>query len=435
MQSTQTEMDFSRRKSWWIAIVAGMASYLDAAAIVSTGTALVIFQSSMGLEAGQVGQLSALLTIMIAVGALIGGRLGDRFGRRHVFMVTMTVVALGALLLVFAASPLMVYIGVPLLGLATGADLPVSMSMIAESAPADSRGKMVTFSHVLWMVGILAVELIGIFFGDLGALTAQILYGHIFVIAVIVMALRFTLPESPAWTRAHTAAELTGEDINKEALRKVFSKRYLVPLIATGLFYSIANIAANTNGQFGTYLYVNVAGVSISTASTVSLIAFFVSFLGLFVLLRFVDTKWRMVLFAVCSVFTIVAFVIPALAGVTFTTLIIMAMLYSVGGAVSGEPMYKVWTQELFPTSIRSTAQGITIAATRVVAAAVALFTPSIINGGPQALFLFLTGCVAVAAAIGIFWLARIPKPADAAMNESGTENAAVAAEPEREAA
>ena len=36
--------------AWWIAIVSGMASYIDAAAIVSFGTAIVIYQAALGLN-------------------------------------------------------------------------------------------------------------------------------------------------------------------------------------------------------------------------------------------------------------------------------------------------------------------------------------------------------------------------------------------------
>ena len=59
----------------------------------------------------------------------------------------------------------------------------------------------------------------------------------------------------------------------------------------------------------------------------------------------------------------------PLVFGVTAVTLVVMGVLGALGGAIAGEPMYKIWSQELFPTSHRSTAQGITIAFARLVAA------------------------------------------------------------------
>ncbi|MDQ0679665.1 inositol transporter-like SP family MFS transporter [Arthrobacter pascens] len=398
----------SVRKAWWIASVAGMASYLDAGAIVTTGIALVLFQEPFGITPGQIGQLSALLTVMIAVGALIGGRLGDKYGRRRVFSVTMVLFALGALLLTLAPGVGILYLGVILIGFAAGADLPVSIAMIAESAPGGKQGKMVAFSHVLWMAGVLVVQLLAIFVGGMGVTGARILYGHLFVLAVVVLILRAFLPESPAWAREQAA--VVAGTVDRVALRGLFSARYLGPLVGTGLFYALANIAANTGGQFGTYLYVNVAGASVSTAATIGFIAFTASFLATFALMRVVDTRYRMPVFIVCSVVCVVALAIPLVLGVAVPTLVAYGVLYGIAGIICGEPMYKVWSQELFPTQYRSSAQGITIAFTRVVAAVAALFTPAIIEYGPEVLFYFLIATTVVAALIGIFWVSRVPK-------------------------
>lgn len=101
---------------WHVAIVCGMASYIDAAAIVSSGIALVIYQQAIGLTNGQVGILSGLLTFCIAIGAITGGRLGDRLGRRHVFIATMAMVVLGAVLLVLAGTFTSLLLGTVLVG-------------------------------------------------------------------------------------------------------------------------------------------------------------------------------------------------------------------------------------------------------------------------------------------------------------------------------
>ena len=86
---------------WYIGVVSGMASYIDSAAIVSSGTALVIYQKTMGITALQIGILSGLLTLSIAAGAFGGGRLGDRIGRRNVFIITMAMIFIGTLALAF----------------------------------------------------------------------------------------------------------------------------------------------------------------------------------------------------------------------------------------------------------------------------------------------------------------------------------------------
>ncbi|WP_163167151.1 MFS transporter [Arthrobacter sp. Alg241-R88] len=395
------------RHGWRVAFASGLASYVDAGAIAGTGTALVILQGSLGLTPAQVGQLSALLTIMIAAGALVGGRLGDRFGRRRVFLVTLSVFVVAALALMLAPSVALLYIGLAVLGLAAGADLPVSMAMIAESAPEDKRGKMVTFTHVLWMAGILGVIIISIFFGNAGILGAQIIYGHLAAVALIAVALRWGIPESRLWKESQNSPA-DDERVDLRSLRALFSPKLFAPLAATGLFYALVNIAANTNGQFSTYLFVNVAGVDVATASMLGLGILLLSVAGLFVMMRIVDGSRRHRTFVLAAVLALVGLAVPLVFGVTAVTLVVMGVFGALGGAVAGEPMYKIWSQELFPTSHRSTAQGITIAFARLVAAGAALVTPLIIAAGPALLFLFLIITSGAAYLIGIFWIFRM---------------------------
>lgn len=140
---------------WWVAVVSGMASYIDSCAIISSGTALVIYQQTFGLDNGQFGLISAALTFCIAIGSILGGSLGDRFGRKPVFSVTMGMLIIGAVTMIFAQTFPLLLLGEILMGLGVGADLPVSLATIAEEAPDDKRGKMLLFSDILWVVGIV----------------------------------------------------------------------------------------------------------------------------------------------------------------------------------------------------------------------------------------------------------------------------------------
>ncbi|MFF1649152.1 MFS transporter [Streptomyces sp. NPDC058240] len=187
---------------WRTAVVAGMASYLDAGAIVTTGTALVLYAPHLGLNEAAIGRISALLTFCFALGALTGGRLGDRFGRRRVLTLTLLLFLLGTALLAGATGPAMLHAGVIVVGLAIGADLPVSLALIAEEAPPGRKGRMIALSGLLWAAGIVVATLFAIFVSPLGELGARLLYGQLLLVAVIVLALRTTLRESAEWTAA-----------------------------------------------------------------------------------------------------------------------------------------------------------------------------------------------------------------------------------------
>ena len=168
---------------WYIAVVAGMASYLDAATIVSTGNALVMYQKPLGVTGNQIGIISAALTLGIAVGAAVGGRLGDRFGRKPVFSVTMIGIVIAMLCNVFAPGFGFLLAGAIIGGVCTGADLPVSIATIAEAGNDSNRGKLVSFSQVLWMMGIIVPLALTSVIGDMGRLGGQIIFGTVAVIA------------------------------------------------------------------------------------------------------------------------------------------------------------------------------------------------------------------------------------------------------------
>jgi MFS transporter, SP family, inositol transporter len=59
-------------RPWKTAFLAGMASYLDAGAIVTTGIALVLYTHSLNLSNIDIGILSGLLTFCFAIGAIVG---------------------------------------------------------------------------------------------------------------------------------------------------------------------------------------------------------------------------------------------------------------------------------------------------------------------------------------------------------------------------
>lgn len=385
-----------------------MASYMDAGAIVTTGTALVLYREEFGFTEFQYGQLSALLTAMIAVGALIGGPLADRFGRRRVFTVTLIVYIIAAAILVFAQDTSWLYLGILLLGFSSGADLPPSLAMIAESAPEGEEGKFVTLSHALWMIVIPIVNVFGILVGGMGTDGARIMYGHLLVVAVVVLILRWRLPESRMWKSQKAAAD-TGA-IDMVSVKALFGRTYIWALIGVSLFYGIQNVAANTNGQFAIYLFEDVGGASVTEASTLNLIAVLIGLGGTFLVMRFADTRWRMPLFALGTLLAMAAWVLPAVLGVTAMTIFLMAALFWFAQQPSGEPMFKIWSQEIFPTQHRGAAQGIAIAFTRALAAGAALLTPYLLSFSITAFFLTIAAVLGTAGLIGWFWVSRMPQ-------------------------
>ena len=379
---------------WWITIVCGMASYIDACAIIGSGIALVIYQHSIGITSEQISILSSALILCIAFGALIGGRLGDRYGRRSVFIVTMVMILAGSAMLTLMSLFDWLLFGTILVGLGAGADLPVSLASIAEVATNENRGKLLGFSQIMWILGILGALLCASVVGDLGRTGGQIMYGQVGVIAFITMILRIGIPESEKWKTAHTDL-LSGSntfEARRSSIKDLLKKPFLKPFIALLVFYPLTNLGANTNGQFGTYLWVNVAGKGVEFASRINLISLFISFIWSYWFMRISDTPKRFFYFKLGAGAMILMYLIPALFGFTTLTLIISGLLGGIGLGFAFEAIMKLWTQESFSTLLRTTAQGSIIFAARILAAALAIITPQMMDSCPRTLYFMLTG-------------------------------------------
>ncbi|HEU4746131.1 MAG TPA: MFS transporter [Anaerolineales bacterium] len=387
-----------------------MASYVDGGAIVATGTALVLYQSTLDLNEVAIGILSGLLTLFFALGAVVGGRFGDLFGRRRVFTVSLVLYAVGITALMLAVYPAMLYIGVVLTGIAIGADLPVSLALIAEEAPEGMKGRLVAFSGFLWFIGIIVTSILTAIVGPLGDLGGRILYAHLLVVAVVVLVLQLGLPESREWAAAQRAKATGHDEIRFSDIPQMFAPPLLFTILALGLYIGVWELTANTFSQFGTFIWVNLAGGTVQGQALIGLGLLPIGIGAALIFMRIVDRPSRRHWFIIGTSCYIVAFAIPAVAGVNIPTLIALQLLFSIGASFSGTTIYKVWSQELVPTLLRSTAQGLTIAFARLVAALFAFLTPTLLMANSSLAFGLLFAFAVISAAIGLFWVPQLPR-------------------------
>ncbi|HEX7380576.1 MAG TPA: MFS transporter [Nevskiaceae bacterium] len=114
-----------------------------------------------GITTRELSWLGSIGFIGMALGAACGGLLADRFGRRHVFALTLLIygVATGASALAGSLTILLLFRFI--VGLGLGAELPVASTLVSEFAPARIRGRMVVVLEAFWAVGWFAAALIG----------------------------------------------------------------------------------------------------------------------------------------------------------------------------------------------------------------------------------------------------------------------------------
>lgn len=104
------------------------------------------------LEEGAIG---GTLLIGAALGALFGGRLSDRYGRRHNITLLAIIFLVGALGTTFAPNVWVMYPFRVILGLAVGGASATVPVYLAETAPKRIRGSIVAIDQLMIVTGQL----------------------------------------------------------------------------------------------------------------------------------------------------------------------------------------------------------------------------------------------------------------------------------------
>ncbi len=154
----------------------------------------------------EITSVTVAITLTLAlrpVGALIFGRLADRFGRRPVLMANIVLFSLLDLASGFATSLTMLLVMRSLFGVAMGGEWGVGSALTMESIPPKSRGIMPGILQAGYPSGYLLASIV------FGLLHDSIGWRGMFMIgvlpALLVLFIRRNVPESPAWERGRSA--------------------------------------------------------------------------------------------------------------------------------------------------------------------------------------------------------------------------------------
>ena len=120
-----------------LAIAAGLGSVLGSGIIVGMSATITVWQVGLHMTNNQVGVISGALTFAIAIGSLLAGQITKIFGLAKSFNWMDFIYAVGALICVFAPNYFTLLVGAIVTGFASGADLPISLTMISHDAPDD----------------------------------------------------------------------------------------------------------------------------------------------------------------------------------------------------------------------------------------------------------------------------------------------------------
>ena len=159
--------------------------------------ALIFIKREFGLTTAAEEIVVSGVLLGATIGAIIGGKAADFFGRRRVLLVTAAIFGIGALTSAIAPSPAILIVSRVVLGLAIGlasTNVPVYLS---EVAPARARGWVVSLFQLAVTIGIVIAYLTDYAFAGMEGWRWML--GLAVVPALVFGAGMFFLPETPRW--------------------------------------------------------------------------------------------------------------------------------------------------------------------------------------------------------------------------------------------
>lgn len=184
-----------------VTLALGIGWLLDAFEVNVIGNVLGILKNLWKVTDLQASALVTVWLLGIMIGALVFGHLADRFGRRKLFIITLLLYS--SCTVISAASPGYYFFLIFrfLTAIGVGAEYSAINAAIGEIVPAKFRGRASAVVMNFWPLGAILAALLSLFFINLlpPSVGWRLAFGLGAVIAVFTGWARRVLPESPRW--------------------------------------------------------------------------------------------------------------------------------------------------------------------------------------------------------------------------------------------
>jgi len=360
---------------------------------VISGALLFIKQDFAPLSPFLQGIIVSTLLVGAVVGALSGGPLSDRIGRRPTALLAAVVFGAGALAVAFAPSVTFIIFGRFLLGLGVGLASMIVPLYIAEIAPPDRRGALVSLNQLMITIGILVSYIVGVIFTPIEGW--RYMFGVALIPALILGIGMFRLPESPRWLFEHGQLERarsvlgrsrTPEQVDLElqemeeikALEQeqeqagVSYRELLAPFVRPALIIGIGLAIFQQITGINTVIYYAptiLQGVGFSEGGAIAATALGVGVVNVgFTILavRIIDRAGRRPLLIIGLIGMVISltllglvFAIGATSGAAGLLATVCLALYIASFAISLGPVFWLMISEIYPLRIRGTAMSV----------------------------------------------------------------------------
>lgn len=401
-------------------VLVGLGTFFDLYEVFLGGVLAPVLAKEFGLGSTGKALVIAAGFAGMFVGANVLSVAADRLGRRRVFILNLLVYSLFSLAAAFSPNIETFLILRFLAGMGLGAELVLVDAYLAEFAPSRVRGRMTAWAYTIGFLGVPLAALLG------GRLVArQELFGidgwrWLLVFgglgAVLVLALRTQLPESPRWLESR-GRDAEARNVVAAIVRKVAPQTPLPPAPAASDIAALGDDEAPSVGEvlriaFRDYRSRTVMLVIFQILQTVAYYGFatlaplvlvskgftvtdslgyaalsFAGYpLGSLVSVPLVERFERKYLIIAAALGIAVFGIVFAAAGSVMVIVAAGFLLTAVSNVFSNA--FHIYQAEIFPTAIRTTASGIAYSLSRATSTVLPFVAvPALATLGPVAVF------------------------------------------------
>ncbi len=384
-------------------VAVSLTNYLDAGAIVAGASGLTLWKDYLALSEGHLGWLNAISANCLgaAIGAIVGGFLADKYGRKAIYTYNMLVYMFGVALIMLSTSFPMLLAGFLVTGISVGVGVPASWTYISESSEVHNRGRNIGISQMAWGIGptiililgtLLApptsgigsdgllfplVESVANLFGTsdgaaLNVFSSRIVFASLFVVAFIAWTLQRKLDESKEWqsmkSKKMKDLEAQGQTIASGTTSGLFAsfgslltnKVNVRTILFLAGIYLTWNLVSSVMGFFQQHIYETAGGLSNEHANLLSVGQWIIIIVTTFFFSMIVDKVNQRWLYFTGVMFAVLAWALVLTVGInSMGGLLIFTLLWGLQAGISVQSFYALWASELFPARYRAAAQGI----------------------------------------------------------------------------
>jgi sugar porter (SP) family MFS transporter len=180
-----------------VSFIAGLGGILYGYDMGIIAAALIFVRSSFTLSTQMEEVVVSVVLVGAMLGAVLGGSLADRFGRRAILISGGGVFIVGSLLAPWSPDVWVLIVARMFLGLAIGFTSVTAPVYVSELAPPQSRGMLIGLYQFALTLGIALADLVGYWLAS--GHSWRLMFGLGAIPAALFLLLVLTVPESPRW--------------------------------------------------------------------------------------------------------------------------------------------------------------------------------------------------------------------------------------------